>query len=70
MACTGTALLITLIIGVISMCLFDLSNSKDFVVSYHFTIKAPVTSHKLSILVNAFVGLLDYLAFVLSLVLV
>ena len=51
-------------------CLFDTSTSKDFTVSYHFTIKVPVTNHKPSILVIVFGGSLDYLAFVSSLVLV
>jgi len=51
-------------------CLFDTSTSKDFTASYHFTIKVLVTNHKPSILVIVFGGSLDYLAFVLSLVLV
>jgi len=51
-------------------CLFHTSTSKDFTVSYHFTIKVLVTNHKPSILVIVFGGSLDYLAFVSSLVLV
>jgi len=51
-------------------CLFDTSTSKDFTVSYHFSIKVLVTNHKPSILVIVSGGSLDYLAFVSSLVLV
>ena len=51
-------------------CLFDKSTSEDFTVSYHFTIKVPVTNHKPSILAIVFGGSLDYLAFVSFLVLV
>jgi hypothetical protein len=50
-------------------CLFDASTSKDITVSYQMIIKIPVTNHKPSILVIVHGGSLDYLAFVLSLVL-